>query len=116
MDIKELEESTNTLITKRKAYGSVEDTVSMFPKKNLTDVVPQELVRKFNQTGLDFDVLIIQASSTDITNLDTSTNAIENVEYMKKCATVSSQNICNAAINALRHTDVKKVIILERIR
>ena len=115
VDIKELEESTNTLITKRKLYGSVEDTVSMFPKKNLTDVVPQELIRKFNQTGLDFDVLIIQASSTDITNLDTSTNAIENVEYMKKCATVSSQNIFNAATNALRHTDVKKVIILERI-
>ena len=69
----------------------------MFPKKNLTDVVPQELVRKFNKTGLDFDVLIIQASSTDITNIDTFTNAIGNVEYMKQCATVSSQNTLNAS-------------------
>ena len=105
----------NATITKRKAYGSKEDNVSRYPKKNFTDVVPLELVRKYNQTGLDFDVLILQSSSTDITNLDTKTNEEENVEYLKLCATVSSQNMFNVATNALKHTDIKKVIILERI-
>ena len=115
VDVKQLEKDSNSLITKRKAYGSVEDSVSMFPKKNLSDVVPQELVRKYNQTGLDFDVLIIQASSTDITNLDTNVNAMENMEYLKQSAAVSSTNIFNVATYSLKHTNVKKVIIMERI-
>ena len=115
VDIKQLEKESNFLITKLKAYGSVEDSVSMFPKKNLSDVVPQELVRKYNQTGLDFDVLIIQASSTDITNLDTNVNAMENMEYLKQSAAVSSTNIFNVATDSLKHTNVKKVIIMERI-
>ena len=53
-----------------KAYSSVDDDAknfakhaAKFPEKNFTDVVPAEL-----QKG-DFDALILQAGSVDITNL-----------------------------------------------
>ena len=59
-----VEEATRTIIRKRKAYGSVKDDVSLYPTKNFTDVVPDELVQKHNLTGQDYDVLLLQASAS----------------------------------------------------
>ena len=73
------------------------------------------MVRKYNQTGLDFDVLILQSSSTDITNIDTKTDAIKNIEYLKQCAALSSDQMFTVATEALKNTNVGKVVIMERI-
>ena len=80
VNTKLLEEASNSVITRTKAYGSVFDDVSLYPQKNFSDVVPLELNKKYDQTGLDFDVLILQSSSTDITNLDTNHKGMENIE------------------------------------
>ena len=91
----------------------MEDDVSLYPKKNFTDVVPDEFARKYDQTGMDYDVLLLQASSTDITNIDTTKPG--RMEYFKQCAVISSENMFNVAVNAVNNTDVSKVIIMERI-
>ena len=73
------------------------------------------MVKKYHQTGMDFDILLLQASSTDITNLDTSKiNDKVNVD-LKRCSLASSENMFNVAVNAVNNTDVSKVIIMERI-
>ena len=79
-----MEKATGAIITKSKAYGSKKDDMSLYPDRNFTDVVKGELARKFNQTGLDYDVLVLQASSTDITNLDTADKKEDSIVNMKK--------------------------------
>ena len=84
VDTVAVEKATGAIITKSKAYGSKKDYMSLYPDRNFTDVVKGELARKFNQTGLDYDVLVLQASSTDITNLDTADKKEDSIVNMKK--------------------------------
>ena len=114
-DTLEVERATGSIISRSKAYGSVSDNLSLYPLKNFTDVVPEKMVKKYNQTGMDFDILVLQASSTDITNLDTSKMNDKIKVDLKRCALASSENMFNVAVNAVNNTDVSKVIIMERI-
>ena len=115
VDTLEVERATRSIINRSKAYGSVSDNLSLYPHKNFTDVVPKELVKKYKQTGMDFDLLVLQASSTDITNLDTSKIKEEDKVHLQERVLASSKNMFNVAMNAVNNTDVSKVIILERI-
>ena len=115
IDTLEVEKATRTIISKSKAYSSVHDHVSIYPDKNFSSVVPDTLTKKFNQTGMDYDILLLQASSIDITNLDSSNDTAENIKYLEHSARASSENLFNVAINAIKNTEVSNVIIMERI-
>ena len=115
VDTLEVERATGSIISKSKAYGSVRDNKSLYPQKNFTDVVPEKMIKKYNQSGMDFDLLLLQASSTDITNLDTSKINDKVKVDLKRCSLASSENMFNVAVNAVNNTDVSKVIIMERI-
>ena len=115
IDTLKVEKATRSIITKKKAYGAKQDNVSFFPSKNFTNIVPELLAKKVKETNMNYDVLLLQASSTDITNLDTSNHTEENMENLKQKAMASSENIFNVAIQAVKSTDIPKVIIMERI-
>ena len=63
VDFEELEKVSKTKIKRRKAYGAVSASCQKFPDANFTDVVSKELADK------EADILILQASSVDLTNI-----------------------------------------------
>ena len=81
-----------------------------FPSSNFTDVIPKEL-KKCN-----YEALLIQAGSVDITNLNTAKDASEHLEYFKQETVVSAKNIFSAGVKALDlQPSLKKVIIMKQI-
>ena len=102
----------NTLIadiTKVKAYSSVYDNEARFPAKNFKDVAQVELKKE------QFDILLLQSGSVDITNLDTKSNPDEHVDYLKQQAVISARNIFSTAVNALvSHPGLKIVVIMNQ--
>ena len=116
-NIEMIAEATESKIVTTKAYSAVYDKESniakeaaYFPKTNFTDVVPAEVVKD------DFEHLILQAGSVDISNLKTSQNAEIHMEYFRQQAVISAQNIFNAGINALvQQPSLKKVVIFKQI-
>ena len=63
IDFEDIEKAVKTKIKKKKAYGSVKASSQKFPDSNFTDVVPREL------SGQQADILVMQASSVDLTNI-----------------------------------------------
>ena len=85
VDIGALENATQSKFVTARAYSSVYDTVTnvakqaaKFPKSNFTDVVPKQLEKD------DYQTLVLQAGSVDVTNLNTKENPSE-----------SSCSVCN---------------------
>ena len=79
-----------------------------FPEVNFTDVVRRELDKG------DFKTLLLQAGSIDVTNLNTSENPEEYMEYFRQITVMSANNIFQAATNAVRSKPyLRKVIIMK---
>ena len=100
-----------------KAYSAVHDIVSnvakqapKFPNSNFTDVIPAQLSKS------KFHSLILQAGSVDITNLQTTENPSNYMEYFKQEAIISANNLFTAAVNSLStQPSLEKVVIMKQI-
>ena len=117
VDIKSLENATETKFVTAKAYCSIKDNVknvakypAMFPNSNFTDVITSELAKD------DYENLVIQAGSVDITNLNTQDNPLEYLEYFKQETILSAKNLVQAVDNALVSSpSLSNIIIMKQI-
>ena len=104
IDFDDIEKAVKTKIKKKKAYGSVKASGQKFPDSNFTEVVPREL------RGQQSDILVMQASSVDLTNIPAGASK----EYSEQVALVSSQNMVTVAKNALAYNpSIKQVLLLQ---
>ena len=105
-DIEEVKKQTGTQIQMERAYGSVYNPLHRFPEKNFTDVVTTQVVTK--------DILVMQASSVDLTELGRQTHMSQ--AYVEQKALDSSYNMIKIAESALRDSPyLKQVILNERV-
>ena len=95
VDIGALEEATQTQFVTAKAYSSVHDTEknvvkepAKYPESNFNDTIPKELKKA------DYQTLILQAGSVDITNLNTKDDPTKHMEYFRPEAVLSIQCCC----------------------
>ena len=105
--MEKIEKQTKAKVTVVKAYSSTYDNnkKNKFKSSNFTDLVPKELNKA------DHDTLIMQASSTDLTNYKTETNK----EKLRQIAQKSNSNILSVATTAtVNHPELKKVVLFER--
>ena len=110
VDIRHLEESTNTLIYTEKAFGASFKADALKPNENFLSVSMNAPSKK------NYSYAVLQGSATDITNLDTSSFSAANHEVLKQEVLIASQNMISAARNiVLRNPSIKKVLILDRI-
>ena len=117
MDFNALEVATQAKFVKAKAYSSVHDTTenvakqpAKFPASNFKDVIPAELKKAQYQS------LILQAGSVDITNLNTKDDPTKYMEYFRQEAVKSATNLFSAAVNALTvQPTLSKVVIMKQI-
>jgi hypothetical protein len=115
-DIKVIADATHSKVVTTKAYSAVHDEVSneakeaaFFPKKNFLHVVPNEVIKD------NYEHVIVQAGSVDITNLKTDVNPKKYSEYFKQEAVMSATNIFNSCVLALeRQPALKSVVILKQ--
>ena len=77
-----------------------------FPRSNFLQVVPTEVVRD------NFQHLIIQAGSVDITNLRTEENPEKLIDYFKQETVMSAKNIFDSILLALEKQPSLKSIVL----
>ena len=89
-----LEKGTKTKFIRAKAYASIYDTVSNVAKKaakipeaNFSKIIPEKLQND------DFENLVVQAGSVDVTNLKTNVEPSKHTEYFKQEAVISAK-IC----------------------
>ena len=94
---------TGSLEPKKRGYCSERSWINArFPDKSLEDQVPRLLDQE------KFDVLVIQAPTNDITNLDRARNSEE-------LAKMSSMNTLRIAKNALEtFKSLERVIVMPR--
>ena len=85
VDLKAITDATKSTIVTARAYNAVHDDVAniakdaaFYPRKNFSAVVPTEVVKD------EFDHLILQAGSVDITNLKTKENANSHLDYFRQ--------------------------------
>ena len=112
-----IEIATKAKVRTAKAYSSAntngKDKIKKaprFPTKNFNDVLKNEVK---NQKD---DVLIVQAGSTDITNLKAETWDEHNVDEFKEETVKSARNLFSAVMNAAAcHPRLKKIIIMKQI-
>ena len=117
VNIGTLAAATDGNISTARAYSAVHDTVAnvakhpaRFPVSNYTDVIAKEIHKD------DYETLIIQAGSVDITNLKTKKDTLEHLEYFKQETVISAKNIFSAGVGALKQKPaIKKVVILKQI-
>jgi hypothetical protein len=92
-----------------RVYGSEYDSVSRYPDNNQRDKIPQLLQIR------EVDNLVLQASTTDITNLKKFGQTDANISEVYEAARKSSANVMEIAEEALKaNTNLKKVVIMER--
>ena len=104
-DIRHLEEATNSLIYTEKAYGSAYKPDALKPDENFLQVASTAPKKR------NYNFAVLQSSSTDITNLNTT----HHLEYLKQEVTISSKNTITAAQRILEgNPTIEKVLILER--
>ena len=100
-----MKNAVNTNIKQVKAYSSVYDKRARFPAKNFMDVTKQEVKKE------QFDTLLLQSGSVDITNLDTKSQPQEHTEYLKQEVIISARNIFSVAESALEsQPDIEKIM------
>ena len=64
----------------------------------------------------EFDHLILQAGSVDISNLKTKENASMYLDYFQQETVMSAKNIFTAGVNALKQQPtLKKIVIMKQI-
>ena len=115
-NIKVLEEATNAEFVTTKAYSAVYDDVSNnvkeaahFSHKNFLKVVPTEAVKA------NFDHMVIQAGSVDISNLKTDVNPMDHLEYFKQEVVMSAKNVFDSCLLALeKQPTLKSVVIMKQ--
>ena len=106
--MEKIEKQAKAKVTVVKAYSSVYDNnkKNKFKSSNFTDLVPKELNKA------KYDSLVIQASSTDLTNYKSETNK----EKQRQIAQTSNANMLSVATTATaNHPEVKKVVVFERV-
>ena len=111
-----IEEKTDSVITKTKAYSAIYDDTSnvaknaaKFPEKNFLKVVPNEAIKD------DFDHLVVQSGSIDITNLKTEVDPEEHLEYFRQQTVMSARNIFDSCLLALeKQPTIKSVVIMKQ--
>ena len=116
MNTQVIAQASNSNITKVKAYSSVHDEVSniakhaaRYPNQNFADVSRTELSKT------QYDVLLLQAGSVDITNLSTIKNPTEHFEYFNQQAVQSANNLFNVAVQAIStQPSLQKVVIFKQ--
>ena len=101
-----LEKATGAEIKRTKAYCSKYG--GLMPSQNFTDVVPKVL------TADRYDYLVVQASSTDLTNLlELPESTVD--EYYRQQASLSSYQMVASLDSALAsHPDLRGVVLMER--
>ena len=101
-----LEKATGAKIKRSKAYCS--KSGGKFPMKNFTDVVPKAMSEE------QFEYLVVQASSTDLTNLNGLPVDTVN-EYYRQQASLSSYQMVASVDSALTsYPNLKGVVLMER--
>ena len=106
--MEKIEKKVLNKVTVVKAYSSAYDTNknNKFKSSNFTDLVPKELDKA------KYDTLVMQASSTDLTNYKT----VQNKEELRKIAQSSNANMLSVATTAIaNHPEVNKVVLFERV-
>ena len=111
--MKHVEEKTESRITTKKAYSSIRDNRSRWPKCNMKDITENALNDGRNDDNYEY--IVLSAPTVDITNLNTSNfQPSDSTEYLKDEVKTSCKNMINMAENLLkRKPDIKKVMILE---
>ena len=117
VDFNTLEIATQAEIVAAKAYSSVHDTTknvakhpAKFPASNFNDVVPNELKKA------EYQSLILQAGSVDITNLKTKDDPTKYMEYFRQETVISAKNLFSTAVNSLKvQPTLTKVVIMKQI-
>ena len=110
VDVRHLEEATNTLIYTEEAYGAEYRPDAFRPHDNFRNA-------SINAPSKEkFKYAILQGSSTDITDLDTSQASHAQIEFLKQEVFVASQNMVSAARNIIiNNPGIEKVLILDRV-
>ena len=107
MDIRHLEEATNSLIYTESAFGANYDQAALYPDENF---VCASLNAPSNR---DYSFAILQGVSSDITNLDTEPGNSAHLEFLKQSVFVACQNMISAAQNIiLQNPSIERVLIL----
>ena len=80
-----------------------------FPRKNFLEVVPHEAMRD------NFEHLVVQTGSIDITNLKTEVSPEQNLEYFKQQTIMSAKNIFDSCLLALdKQPSLKSVVLMKQ--
>ena len=108
VDVRHLEEATNSLIDKERAFLTKYDQDSFNPDENF-------LYASLNAPSKrDYNYAVLQGLSADITNLGITTGDPPNLEILKQEVYVASQNMISAARNIiLKNPGIEKVLILD---
>ena len=117
VDISTLEDATQSKIVTARAYSAVHDTVrnvakqaARFPNSNFTDVVPAELSKA------NYQSLVLQAGSVDITNLDTKNNPSKHLEYFRQETVKSANSFFQTGVNAISaYPSLEKVVLMKQV-
>ena len=109
VEFPKIEKEVNVTIKTAKAYSSNEDIKALWPDRNFTKVVKNELAKHPS------DCLVMSAPTVDITNIDTSKlTENDNTDIYQQMVYVSCVNMFTCAENAAKENpNLKKVIIME---
>ena len=111
-----LEKATNTKVIAVKAYSSIHDIVSnvaksapRYPDANFSSVIAEKVEDD------EYDNLVVQAGSVDITNLKTDIEPSKHSQYFQQEAVMSARNLFSACENAASvNPNLQKIIILKQ--
>ena len=86
VDIRHLEEATNSLIYTESAFGANYDQAALYPDENFVCASLNAPSKR------DYSSAILQGLSSDITNLENEPSNSGNLEFLKQKVFVASQN------------------------
>ena len=118
LDNKIIAKTMDADIRVERAYSSLEDVFEneakeeiKFPHKSVQKVIEKEVEN--NET----DILIVQSTSVDITNMKTSNDNIKKYsEYFKQETIISASNLFTAVENTLKsNPSIREAIIMKQI-
>ena len=117
LDYNFVAQATTSRITRAKAYSSIREDIptiakqaAKYPHLNFTDVAKTELGKK------QFETLILQSGSVDVTNLITRDNATDYFEYFNQETIKSAENLFKVTEDSMiNHPSLEKVVILKHI-
>ena len=109
VEFPKIEKEVKVTIKTAKAYSSNEDMKALWPGRNFTKVVNNELAKHPS------DCLVMSAPTVEITNINTSKlTENDNAAIYQEMVYVSCVNMFTCAENAAKENpNLKKVIIME---